>query len=299
MHKRHLFFLSGSLFYFFTIHIHIIQHQVLTIFKDTALLGILNIHITHHNTGNRRFGQAHHHNGGIHITDRHTRNIDVTKFRSSVTLRFGRHLAIFQIENNSFFLDITHHNIAHTNILHNASAATSGFRRIPRSVPSKTQLLMVTFFTPPLISLPITTPPCPLNMVQLVMVIFSQGTPSLRACKSRPDLMVMQSSPTEMWQSLMCTFLQDSGLMPSVLGEGTLWMVMPLMVTLSQKFRIYSPEGRVDNLHALYPYILTTDGMYERRTEKSDGPVCHASLHWFQRKGLSGRFPSRTWAGTC
>lgn len=30
--------------------------------------------------------------------------------------------------------------------------------RMPRSVPSKTQLLMVTFFTPPLISLPITTP---------------------------------------------------------------------------------------------------------------------------------------------
>jgi len=119
------------------------------------------------------------------------------------------------------------------------------FRRIPRSVPSKTQLLMVTFFTPPLISLPITTPPCPLNMVQLVMVIFSQGTPSLRACKSRPDLMVMQSSPTEMWQSLMCTFLQDSGLMPSVLGEGTLWMVMPLMVTLSQNSGFTVQKGEL------------------------------------------------------
>ena len=57
------------------------------------MLGILNIHITHHNTGNRRFGKAYHHNGGIHITDRHTRHIDITKFRSTVTLRFGSEMS--------------------------------------------------------------------------------------------------------------------------------------------------------------------------------------------------------------
>lgn len=35
------------------------------------------------------------------------------------------------------------------------------------------------------------------------------------------------------------------------------------------KLRVYGPEGRVDNLHALYPYILATDGMYERGTEEA------------------------------
>ena len=189
-------------------------------------------------------------------------------------------LLYFRFENNSILSWIfTHHNIAHTNILHNASAATSGFQTIPRSVPSKTQLLMVTFFTPPLISLPITTPPCPLNMVQLVMVIFSQGTPSLRACKSRPDLMVMQSSPTEMWQSLMCTFLQDSGLDAIRVGGRHIVDGNAFNGHIVTKFRIYSPEGRVDNLHALYPYILTTDGMYERRTEKATVQcACQSSL---------------------
>ena len=35
------------------------------------------------------------------------------------------------------------------------------------------------------------------------------------------------------------------------------------------KLRVYGPKGRVDNLHALYPYILATDGMYERGTEEA------------------------------
>ena len=92
------------------------------------------------------------------------------------------------------------------------------FSRIPASVPSKTQFEMVTRFTPPDISLPITTPPCPESMIQLVIVMFSQAFPYLRPSASRPDLMVMQSSPTLMKQSEMRTLRQEVGLMPSVLG---------------------------------------------------------------------------------
>jgi len=68
--------------------------------------------------------------------------------------------------------------------------------RMPRSVPSKMQLLIVTLRTPPDISLPMTTPPWPSNIVQLVTVMFSQGRPTRRPSASRPDLIVMQSSPT-------------------------------------------------------------------------------------------------------
>ena len=107
------------------------------------------------------------------------------------------------------------------------------FRRIPRSVPSKTQLEMVMLRTLPLISLPITTPPCPESIVQFVTVIFSQGVAKRRPCKSRPLLMVIQSSPTEIWQSEICTFLHDSGLIPSVLGDFGLIMVNPVILIFS------------------------------------------------------------------
>ncbi len=72
-------------------------------------------------------------------------------------------------------------------------------------------------------------------MVQLVMVTFSVGLAYLRPSSSRPDLIVIQSSPTLIWQSEICTFLQDEGLMPSVLGECGLLIVTPVIVTLSQK----------------------------------------------------------------
>ena len=48
------------------------------------------------------------------------------------------------------------------------------------------------------------------------------------------DLM-MQSSPTEMWQSLMCTFLQDLRVDAVRIGEGTLWMVTPSLVYIIAK----------------------------------------------------------------
>ena len=63
------------------------------------------------------------------------------------------------------------------------------------------QLEIVTLRMPPLISLPRTTPPWPCAMVQFVMVMFSHGPRFSGASVSIPDLMVMQSSPTSMWQS--------------------------------------------------------------------------------------------------
>src|SRR5437016_1780566 len=91
--------------------------------------------------------------------------------------------------------------------------------RSPRSVPTSTQLDIVTFLTEPLISLPKTIPPWPCSNVQLVMVIFSHALSSRRPSSSLPDLIVMQSSPTSTWQLEMCTLRHESGLMPSVLGE--------------------------------------------------------------------------------
>ena len=67
------------------------------------------------------------------------------------------------------------------------------------------------------------------------MVMFSQGLNSSRASSSVPDLRVMQSSPTSTWQLVMWTLRQDSGLMPSVLGEwGGLCIVSLSTVTFSQ-----------------------------------------------------------------
>src|SRR5690606_28720992 len=115
--------------------------------------------------------------------------------------------------------------------------------RMPRSVPSKTQFEIVTFFIPPDTSLPITTPPCPLSIVQLVIVTFSVGVAHLRPSASRPDLMVIQSSPTLIWQSEICTFLHEVGLMPSVLGDGGLKIVTPVIRILSQKAGLIVQNG--------------------------------------------------------
>src|SRR2546423_693277 len=60
-------------------------------------------------------------------------------------------------------------------------------KRSPLSVSRKTQLVTLTLRTPPDISLPITTPPCPCSTVQLRTTIFSVGRPRRRPCSSRPD----------------------------------------------------------------------------------------------------------------
>src|SRR4051812_47879945 len=84
--------------------------------------------------------------------------------------------------------------------------------RNPRSVPTKTQLEIVTLRIDPDISDPKTTPPCPCIIVQLVTVTFSVGRCSFRPSSSVPHLSVTQSSPTSIRQSEMCTLRHDSGL---------------------------------------------------------------------------------------
>ena len=108
---------------------------------------------------------------------------------------------------------------------------------------------MVTRLTPPDISLPITTPPCPESITQLVIVIFSQAFPYFRPSASRPDLIVIQSSPTLIKQSEIRTFRQEDGFIPSVLGpfgsfEGLL-IVTPCTVTLSQKAGFIVQKGEL------------------------------------------------------
>ena len=121
------------------------------------------------------------------------------------------------------------------------------FKRIPASVPSNIQLEIATLLTPPDISLPITTPPCPESIIQLVIVIFSQAFPYLRPSASRPDFIVMQSSPTLMKQSEMRTFRHEVGLIPSVLGpfgfSDGLCIVTPCTTTSSQNAGLIVQKG--------------------------------------------------------
>src|SRR5574340_1036135 len=66
--------------------------------------------------------------------------------------------------------------------------------------------------------------------------MFSHGARRSGGSVSMPDLSVMQSSPTSMWQFEMWTWRHESGLMPSVLGESAgLTIVTLSMVTFSQR----------------------------------------------------------------
>src|SRR5699024_10508019 len=69
-------------------------------------------------------------------------------------------------------------------------------KRKPISVPRNTQFSIQMFLAPPLISLPITKPPCPWKTVLLRIQTFCVGTPRLRPDSSRPDLMQIASYPT-------------------------------------------------------------------------------------------------------
>lgn len=107
--------------------------------------------------------------------------------------------------------------------------------------------------------------------MQLVIVMFSQAFPYLRPSASRPDLMVMQSSPTLIKQSEMRTFRQELGLMPSVLGplgslDGLL-IVTPCIVTLSQNAGLGGPERRVYDLYILDKDVGTFVELDKRRAE--------------------------------
>ncbi len=77
------------------------------------------------------------------------------------------------------------------------------------------QFLASMFLTPPLISLPITNPPCPLNTVQPSMTTFSHGRPRLLPSASLPLFMQMPSSPTSNVEFLTTALRHDSRSSPS------------------------------------------------------------------------------------
>jgi hypothetical protein len=79
--------------------------------------------------------------------------------------------------------------------------------------------------------------------VQLVIVTFSVALPYLRPSSSLPDFMVMQSSPTLIWQFEIWTLVQDEGLIPSVFGECGLKIEIPVTVTLSQNSGFIVQKG--------------------------------------------------------
>ncbi len=72
--------------------------------------------------------------------------------------------------------------------------------------------------TPPVISLPMVTPPWPSANVQLRMTMSSDGTLTRLPSAFFPDLMAMQSSPVLNVHPWMTTSRQDSGSQPSLFG---------------------------------------------------------------------------------
>ena len=106
--------------------------------------------------------------------------------------------------------------------------------RIPWSVPFETMLLATTFRMPPAVSLPSTTAPCARRTVQLVMVTFSVGRPTLLPSASLPDLMQIASSPVSKYESEMRTSRLESTSMPSVLAPGKVSTITFRTTTFSQ-----------------------------------------------------------------
>ena len=85
----------------------------------------------------------------------------------------------------------------------------------PMSVPIKLQLFTWMFFTPPLISLPITNPPWAEYTVELRMVTCCVGMPLFLPASSRPLFMQSASSPTSKNEFSIRTLVQLSRSMPS------------------------------------------------------------------------------------
>lgn len=107
------------------------------------------------------------------------------------------------------------------------------------------QFSIKTLRTPPEISLPITTPPCPSFIVELRTMMFSERRcPIRRPSSFLPDLMAMQSSPVSKMQFSISTSLEDSGLQPSLFGP---WLttVTPRTVTFVQSTGLISHIGEL------------------------------------------------------
>src|SRR5437016_7347782 len=94
--------------------------------------------------------------------------------------------------------------------------------------------LAYTLRTPPVISLPIVTPPCPAAKEEFWMTMFWLGTFTRRPSVLRPDLIATQSSPTLKVIASISTPSQHSGSQPSVLGPVDC-TVTPSMVTCVQR----------------------------------------------------------------
>src|SRR6185312_3708066 len=99
-----------------------------------------------------------------------------------------------------------------------------------------------TLRTPPDISLPTVTPPCPFFMWQPRITMFSAGTFTRRPSSLRPDLMAMQSSPVLKKQFSISTSEHDSGSHPSVFGPELL-IYRSLTVTFLQRHGVTCHMG--------------------------------------------------------
>ena len=105
--------------------------------------------------------------------------------------------------------------------------------RIPRSSAGLLirQRSTKTSRTPPLISLPIVTPPWPARMRQPRTTMRSEGVARRRPSALRPDLIAMQSSPVSNSESSISTSLDDSGSQPSLFGPADT-ILTPRTITL-------------------------------------------------------------------
>ncbi len=88
--------------------------------KDTLLSGSLNMDVTQYNVRNRSFFQSYYFNRSLYIRHSHTADMNITKYRVR-SLFFCRHLAVFQIQDDSLLLDVTHYDITDTDILYDSS----------------------------------------------------------------------------------------------------------------------------------------------------------------------------------
>src|SRR5579863_9149694 len=92
------------------------------------------------------------------------------------------------------------------------------------------QFSAYTLRTPPDISLPMVSPPCPSFISQLRMTRFSLGTPTRRPSRFRPDLIAMQSSPVSNTQFSIRTSRDESGSHPSLFGP---WLLILMLRTVT------------------------------------------------------------------
>ena len=173
-----------------------------------------------------------------------------------------------------------------------------------------------TFWQPPEISEPMTTPPWPSSITQLRMMMFFEGMPAKRPVAParpsalRPLLMAMQSSPVWKVQPSMSTFSQLSGSQPSPLGPSfqtfTLRTIMFFesrgCITQNGELTIVTPSMRMPSHWLKFTNcgrsplpapkmrlsISTPSSAYFSRSARPPGFCCFSGT-WMSR--LLGVFP--------